>query len=498
MLNLLSASPQALATHLLQNRFQVCTLILKVCLFACFFFLQINKYHNVSFKKKNDTHATLQYLLEVMEQLPNVQQLTHQLLETDGAHLNNKCEQESHTVSADASREMMNDTFHSSTTVPNDNDNKNDRDTSFSVSSSAATTATAAADDITQRYMSPSLFALGTSLVPEWEVSSIIPRGKFTCTIHSNGIRLLQSKAFLTNINTKMTGGSAASSSLQSLYECIDILPSNVRYAIVFPTPEDCAKAVLASRKAPPPIPPSSSSTTTTKKKRKSSCINEEVDEDTDTINNNLLMTTMTASHTQYPTQKMLLLCFTSPIQSTMIPQGQDIITHATKHVTDGKRKSFTQVCFPLFNNNNKSKKDTTTTCTKLNKNHEQVVVEEEEIYISALKSLLSIPIFRISYPPSTTSCSFQFISEKEMNTSTTTSGMPFVKCHKGVQDGAIYPMEQGLLFYKLSFYIYSFIYMYRKYVYFFFNHGIYFFFFSHVSPLMISLYLLKYIYMYI
>lgn len=32
---------------------------------------------------------------------------------------------------------------------------------------------------------------------------------------------------------------------------------------------------------------------------------------------------------------------------------------------------------------------------------------------------------------------------------STTTGGMPFVKCYHGVQDGILYPMEEGLLFYK-------------------------------------------------
>ena len=54
----------------------------------------------------------------------------------------------------------------------------------------------------------------------------------------------------------------------------------------------------------------------------------------------------------------------------------------------------------------------------------------------------------------------FQFISDKEQSTSTTTSGMPFVKCHKGVQDGALYPMEEGLLFFKLRVFFYRYTYV--------------------------------------
>ncbi|KAL3937673.1 MAG: hypothetical protein SGBAC_007274 [Bacillariaceae sp.] len=41
------------------------------------------------------------------------------------------------------------------------------------------------------------------------------------------------------------------------------------------------------------------------------------------------------------------------------------------------------------------------------------------------------------------------FTSHIEMGTSTTTSGMPFVSCNRGVQDGVLYPLKQGLLFFK-------------------------------------------------
>jgi hypothetical protein len=41
------------------------------------------------------------------------------------------------------------------------------------------------------------------------------------------------------------------------------------------------------------------------------------------------------------------------------------------------------------------------------------------------------------------------FSSFQLPGTSTTTAGMPFVKCYHGVQDGVLFPLEQGLLFFK-------------------------------------------------
>lgn len=41
------------------------------------------------------------------------------------------------------------------------------------------------------------------------------------------------------------------------------------------------------------------------------------------------------------------------------------------------------------------------------------------------------------------------FMSHLDNSSSTTTSGMPFIKCNHGVEDGVLYPLEQGLLFFK-------------------------------------------------
>jgi hypothetical protein len=43
----------------------------------------------------------------------------------------------------------------------------------------------------------------------------------------------------------------------------------------------------------------------------------------------------------------------------------------------------------------------------------------------------------------------YSFQSHTEGNTSTTTGGMPFVQCYYGVKDGVLFPMGEGLLFFK-------------------------------------------------
>lgn len=43
----------------------------------------------------------------------------------------------------------------------------------------------------------------------------------------------------------------------------------------------------------------------------------------------------------------------------------------------------------------------------------------------------------------------YMFKSHDEHGTSTTTGGMPCVQCYHGVQDGVVYPLQEGLLFFK-------------------------------------------------
>lgn len=48
------------------------------------------------------------------------------------------------------------------------------------------------------------------------------------------------------------------------------------------------------------------------------------------------------------------------------------------------------------------------------------------------------------------------FVSASSPDQSTTTGGMPFVKCYHGVQDGVLFPLREGLLFYKYVYMILS------------------------------------------
>ena len=43
----------------------------------------------------------------------------------------------------------------------------------------------------------------------------------------------------------------------------------------------------------------------------------------------------------------------------------------------------------------------------------------------------------------------YQFASHDDESTSTTTGGMPYIKCYHRLQDGALYPLQEGLLFFK-------------------------------------------------
>jgi hypothetical protein len=309
------------------------------------------------FTQQNDTHATLQYLLQTMEQLPNVEELTHQLLDP----------QPQNTI-VTTSDEIA---------APN-----------------------ASADGSTTTM-------LGDVLLPEFEVSSVIPRGKYNCTVHTNGL-CLQSKTVAS--------------------DCIYISSSAVQYAIVFPTPEDCVKAVLIASPKPTAArrPPS--------KKRKSSIDDDDNDEDGEDTAEMIISPPNNTPISTTRQGRMILLCFSSPV-----------VVSAAAGVANKKPKTYTHVCFPL------------SSFIASEDGYKQ-----EESCISSLESALKVSLFRISLPNSIMKSGnrgdhFQFISDKEQSTSTTTSGMPFVKCHKGVQDGALYPMEEGLLFYKLRvfFYIY-------------------------------------------
>ena len=75
------------------------------------------------------------------------------------------------------------------------------------------------------------------------------------------------------------------------------------------------------------------------------------------------------------------------------------------------------------------------------------------DAWMLVLSKCLGVTDLARVYAPTSTSprstATWQFRSHEEEGTSTTTGGMPFVSCYHGVQDGVLFPMTQGLLFYK-------------------------------------------------
>jgi hypothetical protein len=71
--------------------------------------------------------------------------------------------------------------------------------------------------------------------------------------------------------------------------------------------------------------------------------------------------------------------------------------------------------------------------------------------FLTAALDLAVDAVVRVANPAAATShfWQYQFRSHAAEGTSTTTSNMPFVQCYAGVQDGVLFPLQQGLLFYK-------------------------------------------------
>ncbi|CAB9510531.1 expressed unknown protein [Seminavis robusta] len=127
------------------------------------------------------------------------------------------------------------------------------------------------------------------------------------------------------------------------------------------------------------------------------------------------------------------------------------------------KNKPISQICFPI---------PTTTTTTVLQEILQQALPKDDDndnnntteawikLICHSLQLDASKAVYRIQNPAAvstTTAAStathnkpvWTFKSHQDRNLSSTASGMPFVKCYHGVQDGVLFPMKQGLLFFK-------------------------------------------------
>lgn len=154
----------------------------------------------------------------------------------------------------------------------------------------------------------------------------------------------------------------------------------------------------------------------------------------------------------------------TSSSKST--PVGDMILLCFTNEVSIGKKK-YAQICFQLptaftvqldaDENANKDDND---------KEEEEEVAEQPlqgtDLWVELLCESLCIDratqpekVIRVANPieaqrdGSDDDDAFVFSSAQEARTSTTTGGMPFVKCYHGIQDGVLYPLKEGLLFFK-------------------------------------------------
>eukprot|EP00978_Attheya_sp_CCMP212_P003932 scaffold8387_cov46-Attheya_sp.AAC.3 len=101
------------------------------------------------------------------------------------------------------------------------------------------------------------------------------------------------------------------------------------------------------------------------------------------------------------------------------------------------KQKVLSQICFSIPIPNNTTDTDTTG-ASWLNQLAQSLQWKDND---DPSKSIIQVG-----------SLQNKFVSDSgggDQQTSTTTAGMPFVKCYKGVHDGALFPLQEGLLFFK-------------------------------------------------
>jgi len=144
------------------------------------------------------------------------------------------------------------------------------------------------------------------------------------------------------------------------------------------------------------------------------------------------------------PTSPMVLVCF----KDSDDEEEDDAKENSTQVTFKGK--PLTQICFALPTVlEEEALKDACETASIASTDKTSA-----DVWLQLLCHSLHIPkdrLYRVHNPAdqSSKASGWTFKSHQEANKSTTSDGMPFVKCYYGVQDGCLYPMEQGLLFFK-------------------------------------------------
>jgi hypothetical protein len=232
-----------------------------------------------------------------------------------------------------------------------------------------------------------SSFSPGKALTVPLELSIIVPRaGKFQVTLHRHGLVATKTNA----PDTKL------------------LIPhGSVTHMIFFPKPEDCKKASLTGKMSKKmPLPPA----------------------------------------------HLLLLCVHPPI--ALIGASS----------STGINKPVSQICLQLPSEKTvgavrpesalASDEDDSPVIDQVVSNIEMAAATEDAT--NAWKRLLvqslgpQAVVARVGIPGDSSSSNvYQFLSHCDPRSSSTTSGMPFVKCYQGVNDGVLYPLPEGLLFFK-------------------------------------------------
>jgi len=264
---------------------------------------------------------------------------------------------------------------------------------------------------------------LGKALLQEpFDASFLSPRmGKFSLQVHERGVVATKKNDPTVQLTIFRDSTSSASSTTNTTN-------SSCSHVLVFPKPEDC-KAIVYNRKI------------------------DALQSRPKKVNGSLVLLQFESPLQLEPRlskKPSLQLCFALPFDAkTKGPVGPSLV------VAEGEETQVDTEIETADNNNNDN-----------NDNNDPTEAWGKLLHralggklVQVLKgSSSSLPSSGGEPTASTRTCrnagcgdgdDVNFESYQPPNTSTTTAGMPFVGCYLGVNDGVLYPLREGLLFYK-------------------------------------------------
>mmetsp|Transcript_15867 Transcript_15867/g.19353 ORF Transcript_15867/g.19353 Transcript_15867/m.19353 type:complete len:487 (-) Transcript_15867:2897-4357(-) len=137
-----------------------------------------------------------------------------------------------------------------------------------------------------------------------------------------------------------------------------------------------------------------------------------------------------------------------------LIP-GSMVLLVLTETGVTFRQKQLSQICFQLPQHHSDTITEPDSNGDINDKDMRNLIVDSfEEQWSELLKKRLKVKNISRIYNPKVHNLkrikAFTFQSDEGgANTSIMQGGMPFVKCYSGVNDGVVYPMKEGLLFFK-------------------------------------------------